>query len=366
MSTTANPLSLLFLGACVAVHADQTEPFFRTVVAPISPRYAGQWNVAMTELFDGEVLAVWEAGDTETKTANVILSSRSGDGGRTWSPSSEFLSEPDRRLTPGGFRRYQDRLWFFYTDLPVGGTGEHRILRRSVDEPDGKLGEPQEIRRHQWMCAMQPLILSDGPLALPVYHTVRQADGEATSVSRLLLTADGTTWHEGGAIRSDTPHGAMEPAVVELPSGGLLCAIRTSGTAALMICRSDDAGETWSELAPSGLESPESIARLLRLNDGSVLVVWNGLASRSQGPRNVLTAARSTDGGRTWPQRRDLLRAPEGLYSNHGVAQLTDGRVLVACQSYHRDAARAPRRGGVDEVLAVGFTPDWLAAQEER
>lgn len=367
MSLLVRPLPALLLSTCCAAHADPPPGFVRSVVAPVSPRYAGQWNVALVELADRTVLAVWEAGDTETLTPNVILGARSRDGGRTWTAAGQFLADPSRRLTPAGFCQHRGGLWFYYNELPVGGGGVHRLLRRAVDDPAGTVGEAEEIRRHEWICAMQPVVLSGGLLAVPVYFRSRRDEGGVTSGSRLLLTADGSAWQDGGEIRSDTPGGAMEPALAELPAGELICGIRTSGTSALMVCRSADRGATWSAPAPSGLESPESIARLLRLADGSVLAVWNGLASPRQGPRNVLTAARSTDGGRTWPERRDLLRAADGLYSNHGVVQLADGRVLVAGQSYHSDAVRAPRRGGVDEVVAVGFTLDWLAgAQRDR
>jgi hypothetical protein len=50
------------------------------------------------------------------------------------------------------------------------------------------------------------------------------------------------------------------------------------------------------------------------------------------------------------------------LYSNHGVVQLRDGRVLVGYQDFHRDPERAPQRSGVDSVELVGFDLHWLEA----
>ena len=211
---------------------------------------------------------------------------------------------------------------------------------------------------------MQPVVLRDGRIALPVYGRGTNSSGTVTSISRVLVSKDdGVTWQEGSNIPADLPGGAMEPALAETSEGDWLCVIRTRGTGSLFASRSKDSGLTWATPAPLPLESPESIARLQRLDDGSLLVVWNGVASKTQGPRNRLTVARSVDGGWTWPQRRDLVQGGP-VFSNHGVMQTSDGRILVGFQHFHRDPVRAPERSGVDSVELASFDLAWLAALE--
>ena len=337
--------------------------FFRTTVSRVSDQYHGQWNVAFAELADGAVLATWEAGHTEVRTPNVILSSTSPDGGRTWGDAQVFYRPDGVRSTPGGFFELGDELHCVHTELPLAGQrGTCRILDRVSTDRGRTWAEPREIRAIGYGAAMQPIVLRDGGVALPVYHGVTRDDGSSAAVSYVLLSTDGAqTWQETAMIPCQVPPGPMEPALEECDDGEWLCLLRTRGTAKVYAARSCDQGQTWSRAAPLSLESPESIARLLRLHDGSLLVVWNGVASERMGPRHVLTAARSEDGGHTWPERRDLVRGPAGaVYSNHGVVQLRDGTLLAAYQDLHLDPAVAPERSGVDSVELVGFSLEWL------
>ena len=70
-----------------------------------------------------------------------------------------------------------------------------------------------------------------------------------------------------------------------------------------------------------------------------------------------------TDGGITWPLRRDTVTGGYVL-SNHGVLQSSAGRIFVGYQDLHRDPVRTPQRGGVDSVELVGFDLPWLGAVE--
>lgn len=337
--------------------------FFRATLSPVTDEYHGQWNVALTELTDSTVLATWEAGHTEVRTPNVIQSSTSPDAGRTWGVPQVHYRRDGMRCTPGGFFEAADELHCVHTELPLSGhRGTCRILERVSTDRGRTWGEAREIRAIEYGAAMQPVALRDGSIALPVYHGVTRHDGSSGSVSYVLLSTDGArSWQETARIPCDVRPGPMEPALAECGDGEWLCLLRTCGTAKVYAARSRDQGQTWSEGAPLPLESPESIARLLRLHDGSLLVVWNGVASERMGPRHVLTAARSEDGGHTWPERRDLVRGPAGaVYSNHGVVQLRDGTLLAAYQDLHLDPAVAPERSGVDSVELVGFSLEWL------
>lgn len=357
--------------ACVSpLAAEETgeDVFFRATVSPVTDEYHGQWNVALAELLDGQVLATWEAGHTETKTPNVILSSTSSDGGRSWGEVRIFYHRDGVRCTPSGFFQLGEELHCVHTELPLAGhKGQCLIVDRVSTDGGARWGERRVIWATTYGAAMQPVVLRDRRIALPLYYSASKADGSAGSVTRVLISADGAqTWSETATIPCDIAPGPMEPALAECDDGRWLCLVRTRGTAKLYATRSADHGQSWTQATPLPLESPESIARLLRLHDGSLLAVWNGVASKRQGPRTPLTAARSYDGGRTWPQRRDLIHDPaRGLYSNHGVVQLRDGTLLVAYQDFHRDPERAPQRSGVDSVGLVGFNLEWLSGRRQ-
>lgn len=356
---------------CISPLADAEEGedvFFRATISPVSDRYHGQWNVALAELPDGQVLATWEAGHTETKTSNVILSSTSSDGGRTWGEVRVFYRREGVRCTPSGFFALGAELHCVHTELPLSGhKGQCLIVDRVSTDGGERWGKRREVWATKYGAAMQPVVLRDRRIAVPVYYSASKPDGTSVSVSRVLVSADGArTWTETATIPCDIAPGPMEPALAECDDGRWLCLVRTRGTAKLYATRSADYGQSWTQAAALPLESPESIARLQRLHDGSLLAVWNGVASKRQGPRTPLTAARSYDGGRTWPERRNLVHDPAGgLYSNHGVVQLRDGILLVAYQDFHRDPERAPQRSGVDSVGLVGFNLEWLSGRKQ-
>lgn len=346
--------------AMAAVPVSAAE-LFRATISPVTEAQHGQWNVALTELAPGRVMAIWEAGHTEAKTPNVIMAAVSEDGGRSWSERREFIQREAMRCTPCGFYRMKGLLHCVHGELPMaGGKQPCRVMLRTSADNGATWSEAREIWQTEMGMAMQPVVLRDGRIALPVYRRGKDAQERVTSVSEILVSQDdGATWLAGGMIPVDLPGGAMEPALVETASGEWLCVIRTRGTGWLHAARSNDGGQTWAPPEPLPLESPESIARLLRLADSSIIVVWNGVASKTQGPRDRLTVARSLDGGRTWPQRRDVVQGGP-VFSNHGVTQTSDGRVLIGYQDFHRDPERAPERSGVDSVELAGLDLSWL------
>ena len=118
---------------------------------------------------------------------------------------------------------------------------------------------------------------------------------------------------------------------------------------------SHDGGETWSASAPSPLPAPESMARMIRLKSGHLLVVWNNVSSTTQQPRHPLAAAISRDGGGSWSDPKiigDEVGANQ--VSNHGIVQLDDGRILAGISHY-----RATRPMTSDLDMAV-FDEEWV------
>jgi hypothetical protein len=174
------------------------------------------------------------------------------------------------------------------------------------------------------------------------------------TVACLLSEDAGRTWRRSGEITADTPRGVMEVQIAEIASDRLFCLFRTQG-GCLYRTTSEDGGESWSPSEPSPLPAPESMARMIRLRSGALLVVWNNTASTTQKPRYPLVAALSDDEGASWSEARVIANeSGENQLSNHGVVELEDGRILVGISHY-----RAVRPQTSDLDMAV-FDEAWV------
>jgi predicted neuraminidase len=170
----------------------------------------------------------------------------------------------------------------------------------------------------------------------------------------MLCDDGGKTWRRSGEITVDTPRGVMEPQIVENAPDQLFCLFRTKG-GRLYQTTSADGGETWSRSVPSPLTAPESMSRMIRLQSGNLLVVWNNVSSTTQQPRHPLVAVVSSDGGRTWGAPKVIAdETGSNHLSNHGLIQLDDGRILLGI-SHYRDVR--PMTSDLDMAL---FDEQWI------
>jgi sialidase-1 len=164
--------------------------------------------------------------------------------------------------------------------------------------------------------------------------------------------------------------GAMEASVAELSSGRLVMSLRTQ-LGAVFLCSSADQGETWSLPQTTGLKAPESCTCLRRIpGTDALLLLWNDSLYDPRhhhfGRRTPLSAAVSTDEGRTWRRLGNV---------DGGNVELTN----LSCTFTHAGTAvvtylRAPgpspgsgpnarfTREGIDLMAAV-IQQEWLLAQ---
>jgi sialidase-1 len=101
----------------------------------------------------------------------------------------------------------------------------------------------------------------------------------------------------------------MEPEVIELNDGRVLMIIRTQ-LGHIAASYSDDGGNTWGKPESWGVRSPESPATVRRIPvTGDLLLVWNDTydaATGHGGKRTPLTAAVSSDDGKTWSRVKQI------------------------------------------------------------
>jgi len=210
---------------------------------------------------------------------------------------------------------------------PAAGFDDARVIPvwvcRSAD--DGRTWEQSDsVRLPDGPYAVVPygdiVPLADGSLGASCY--AGYPDGcHACYFYRSL--DDGRSWEPVSAIRAED---GDETALLELPSGRLLAAVRTCIDQHLHLLASDDSGETWSDLGPVTL-GRQIPAHLLALRDGRILLTY--------GIRNVglygVGARVSNDGGATWDVPRMVVNftgADDGGYPS--TVETDDGELVTA------------------------------------
>jgi len=176
-------------------------------------------------------------------------------------------------------------------------------------------------------------ILASGRIVCPIAWTDDVAKPGGGHFLSLCYFSDdqGRTWRKSTDQVDQPLRGAMEPEVVELDDGKLLMIIRTQrGRIATSL--STDGGDHWSLASELLVQSPESPATIRRVPaTGDLLLIWNNAYSPATGhggKRTPLTAAISSDEGRTWRNDRDLEDRTHEGYAYTSMAFYRD-RVLL-------------------------------------
>ena len=283
---------------------------------------------SVIELHDGSLLfAVSEfiRGTADAASAHIVAR-RSTDQGRTWGPKrvlqenigqQNVMSVTLRRLPQRETTKHP--LGMFY--LVKNGPDDLDVhLRISLDEAR-TFGPPilvTDAPGYHVMNNDRVTILSAGRIVVPVAWSpdIRKLNH---FVSFCYLSDDnGHSWRRSKGQVDLPKRGAMEPEVLELPDGRLVMILRTQlghiGTA-----YSDDRADTWSEPAHWTVKAPESPATLRRIpSTGDLLLIWNNNYQPGAGHgglRTPLTAAVSSDEGRTWTNVRNLESRAGQTYS---------------------------------------------------
>jgi sialidase-1 len=160
--------------------------------------------------------------------------------------------------------------------------------------------------------------LASGRLLAPVAST-----GDVRSsnhfVSYCFYSDDrGARWQRGRGEVDYAKRGAMEPEVIELADGRVAMIFRTQ-LGHIAISHSGDGGDTWSAPASWDVQAPEAPATLRRIpSTGDLLLIYNDTfvpGAGHGGKRTPLTAAVSTDDGKTWQHRRNLETDADSTYA---------------------------------------------------
>ena len=342
---------------------DRTEVIVRDVYQATAknPRYS---EGSILPLRDGSLLyATTEFIGSGSDFAKArIVARQSSDGGRTWgSPrvlqknvgKRNVMSVTLRRI--GAPLRENTAIGLFY--LKKNSFADLDVYFRVSRDEAATFGKPvlvSDAPGYHVMNNDRVTRLTSGRLLAPVASTkdVRRVNH---FVSFCFISDDqGQTWRKGKGQVDYAKRGAMEPEVLELDDGRLMMILRTQ-LGHIAVSYSRDGGETWAKAKPWNVRAPEAPATLRRIpSTGDLLLIWNDVYTKGAGhggKRTPLTAAVSSDEGRSWKHRRNLETDKDHTYAYTSVA-FVQGRALL---SYYVRDEKSGRISSRFRSLPIGW-----------
>ncbi len=349
-----------FLAAVVLLSA----PLFaqlnvESLFGPETPTGPYKHPSSIEALDNGDLILVYYGGEGEYAGGTALFMSRRRAGETKWSAPVQIARDPFYALGNGVIWQAPDRTVWLFNVVRFGDFwSTSRIAARISHDRGVTWSDPSLLRLDEgWMVRGKPILLSSGKYLLPIYHETG-TDREVVPVgtTSLFLIYDPSTkkWTPSGRIRSRL--GNLQPSPVEISPGHLLAFCRRGGGYGgqkdgwLVRAESDDGGMTWTEGHDSEFPNPNSAVELLRLRSGKLLLIYNDSFS----DRTPLTAALSSDGGRTWPVKRNLA-AGNDSFAYPSAVQTPDGRIHLV---FTRDSRRV--------VSYVSFTESEIVSPSGR
>ena len=303
-------------------------------------------------------IIAYHGGTGEYDADTAVWATRLKAGNKKWSApgviaDTPFHGDGNAVIWQGP----EGRVWLFYV-VRYGKTwSDSRVQCKVSNDGARAWSDPFMLAFEPGMMVRnQPIVLDDGDYLLPVYHE-KGGDPELVgpdSTSLFLRYHPKTKeWAPTPPIRSRI--GNIQPGVVQLSSSNLIAFCRRGGgydgrhDGFIVRSESRDGGRTWSPGVDSSFPNPNAAVEFTRLRSGNLLLVYND----SFDARTPLTAALSTDGGRTFPHRRNIREGP-GDFGYPYAIQAKDGRIHLVFTSDERTVIR---RAVFDERWLLEATP---------
>lgn len=338
---------LLVLLACAVVpcvaRAEEGKPYFKGgLIFEKVKGYPRCHAATIVQVPNGDLLAAWYTGAREAARDVAILYSRRAKGKESWSEPKILVDTPDKpEGNPVLWCDPKGTVWLFYVIMQERGWTTCNMKYLKSDDNGRTWSKPFCLRKKLgWMTGTKPLLLKNGEMLLPLYDEVNVS-------SVFMITGDGgTSWRKTGPIKSSP--GNIQPSVVQLEDGSLLCYMRNWRPGKMWQSTSSDNGRTWSKAVPHELPNSGSRLDMVKLKTGELVLIFNNTPRG----RTPLSAALSRDEGRTWPSIKNLETA-RGEYSYPAVIQTRDGLIHVV-YTYRRR-----------QIKHAEFSKEWLSSPDE-
>jgi predicted neuraminidase len=320
-----------------AVAADDVK-IERVVGTEIPGRY--KHPASIEQLKNGDLYIAYYGGDGEYAEQTAVYGMRQKKGETKWSApkviaDTPFYSDGNAVIwqAPDGV------VWLFYVCRFGDTWSTSRIKAKLSTDGAETWSDSFFVALEEGMMVRgRPIVAPDGDYLLPVYHETGfdQEKVGADSVSLFLRFNPKTKkWSESTRIKSRV--GNIQPAVAQVDGDYLVAYCRRGGgyepvkDGYVVRSESRDGGKTWSEGKDSAFPNPNAAVDFLRLKNGHLLLVYND----NMNDRNPLTVAISSDGDKTYPNRRDIATGKDSFAYPY-VIQAADGKIHLVYTSEQR------------------------------
>ena len=296
------------------------------------------------ELRNGDLYLVYYGGEGEYADGTAVFGSRLIQGAKAWSRPVPIASQPFLSLGNGVVWQAPDGwVWLFYVTRYGDTWSSSRIAAKISKDGATTWSDSFMITFEEGtMVRGHPIVLNDGDYLLPIYHeTGRNTEWVGPDTTSLFLRFNprAKRWTETNRIRSR--QGNLQPAVVQISDDRLIAFCRRGGNyepvkdGYLIRSESKDGGRTWSEGHNAEFPNPNAAVDFIKLRNGHLVLVFND----SMNDRSPLTVAISTDGGQSFPHRRNLAEGP-GDFGYPTAIQTQDGQIHITFTSDQRTVVR--------------------------
>lgn len=314
------------------------------IFGPETPTGKYKHPATLAELDNGDLFLAYYGGAGEYATETKVFATKQRKGSRAWPAPTVVASNPFYSMgNPVAWQAPDGTLWLFFVVRP-GTTWSSSRTAAKISRDRGETWSDAFVVAWEpgMMVRSRPILLADGAYLLPLYlETGSDPDRTAPDTSSVFFRFDPEkkTWSASNRVFSR--QGNLQAAVVETEPGKLLALCRRGGDyepgddGNVVRTESTDGGKTWSPGVETEFPNPNAAVDLIRLRNGHLLFVYND----SPNDRTPLRAAISTDGGKTWPHRRNLAEGP-GDFAYPTALQAKDGRIHVTFTSDERTVIR--------------------------
>jgi Neuraminidase (sialidase) len=364
-------VSAILLLFVLQVHAADNSIVFEIEPTKEFPRNS---EGSFVTLKSGRILYFYTQffGGADDHSAARIVSVHSDDDGKTWSTEPTMILENPQGanvMSVSLLRLKSGRIAFFYL-IKNTWLDCRPHVRFSDDEGKSWAGDRLMVPAPGYFVMNNDRVIqhSSGRLIAPLaFHRSRLDEPNSTKsfdargIALWYVSDDeGLSWKEAPQWQAlpvpGTGTGLQEPGLVELDDTSLFAFFRTD-QAVQYQAHSTDKGKSWTAVAPGPLQSPASPATIERLpNSTNLLAIWNdhsGQFPMAKGKRTPLVAGISTDGGKTWPNRKLLEADLDGWYCYTAIHFTKDAVLLAYC-------AGDSKVGGLNRLRMRRIELEWL------
>lgn len=274
----------------------------------------------IVELPDGSLMVAWYAGSEEGADDVAVLMSRYDLGAGKWSEPVVLADTPGKpEGNPVLWVTPENQLRLYYMTMEGDSWETCQINAIHSDDAGKTWSKPISLESELgFMLRNKPLFLTNGDILLPIYDERKWA-------SLFWISSDkGQTWQKSEYLLSEP--GNIQPTVIQRKDGSLFSLMRTGKQGGRLWCTySSDNGRTWAEPVQSQLRNPNAACDMVKLHDGSVILVFND----TEHGRSNLNVAISMDEGKTWQANFFLENEANKEFSYPAVIQTWDGKIHI-------------------------------------